>query len=474
MQHLVNAAFQQFLIRSGEIMKGGMIKNRVYTKTHLVLAMSAVITLLAACTTTPSKQTPIKVIPAEDLGVKQTTSVIYKAPTVIKNTQPASVVRTPVQISPTSSVAYGNFDAWKSDFLRRSYTGGINASVLNALMANASLNQQVINLDRSQAEFTKMPWQYVDGAVSAGRVKQGKNKLNENMHLLADAEAKYGTPREIITAIWGMESSYGAGVGNSNLVDALSTLAYEGRRREFAENQLISMVNMVERGDASVSQFVGSWAGGMGHTQFIPSTWLEQGVDGDFDGHINPWNKNDALTSTASYLANSGWVRHLEPYYEVRLPYNFNYDLSERKQSLDAWRAAGITLVDGAYFGGDHLATLWLPAGVAGPILLLTQNFDAIRAYNNSSSYALGVSLLARRIAGGSDLVQPWPRQEKPLSSAQVKNLQRNLTAQGYDTQGIDGVLGSNTRRAFARWQKSNGQIPDGFISQRTASHLAW
>ena len=291
---------------------------------------------------------------------------------------------------------------------------------------------------------------------------------------MTSAESIYGTPKEITTAIWGMESSYGAGMGSMDLVNALSSLAYDGRRREFAESQLISMVRMIERGDVTASQLEGSWAGGMGHTQFIPTTWMQEGVDGNGDGRKDPWSRQDALTSTASYLANAGWVRGLQPFYEVRLPAGFDFSQLNTKRSLDAWKASGLVSTSGEYFGGAHEAELWLPAGQYGPALLLTKNFDVIRVYNNSSSYALGVSLLAKQIAGGSGLIQSWPRHEQPLSRSQILTLQRNLTTQGFDTQGIDGVAGSNTRRAFARWQAANGQVPDGFISQRTAGNLIW
>ena len=198
-------------------------------------------------------------------------------------------------------------------------------------------------------------------------------------------------------------------------------------------------------------------------------------MDGNGDAHKNPWNTADALSSTASYLGNAGWVRGLAPFYEVRLPSGFDYALlNSGKRSLDAWKSAGLSAVGGESFGGAHEAELWLPAGKNGPALLLTKNFDVIKVYNNSSSYALGVSLLAKRMAGGSGIVQSWPRHEQPLSRTQVQTLQKNLTAQGYDTGGVDGVAGANTRKAFARWQAANGQIPDGFISQNTASSLIW
>lgn len=442
-----------------------------------LLSVSLLTVLLVACASQPTtNRTPIKVVQASPQPVVQTTVtvrpvVVQPSLPVVSNQPSLPVVSQPTQ----SDRQYTSFIDWKNDFLARAQAQGVNSFILNHLMASATLNQRVIDLDRSQAEFTKMPWEYVESAASAYRISQGKSKLNENFHILNAAESMYGTAKEITTAIWGMESSYGSGMGGMDMVNALSSLAYDGRRRDFAESQLIAMVHMIERGDVTASQLSGSWAGGMGHTQFIPSTWMTEGVDGDDDGRKNPWNRSDALTSTASYLHNAGWVRDLAPFYEVRLPANFDYTLlNSGKRSLDAWRVLGLTSATAESFGGTHEAELWLPAGINGPVLLLTKNFDVIRVYNNSSSYALGVALLAKRMVGGHGLVQSWPRHEQPLSRTQVQALQRKLTEQGYDTGGVDGVAGSNTRRAFARWQMANGQIPDGFISQNTASRLIW
>lgn len=435
------------------------------------LALSALsLSVLTACTNTTPSSNPstIKVIhangtPATQTVVKPTVSV---QPTVA--TQPVVVQ----QSSPKRQ--YANFYEWREDFIHRAIAQGYRTSDAQVLMNGATLSQRVLELDRSQAEFTKMPWEYASSAVSASRISQGQAKLREYPVTFNNAQQDYGVPKEIVAAIWGIESSFGAGMGNMNLVDALSTLAYEGRRREFAENQLLAMLQMIHRGDASATQFRGSWAGGMGHTQFIPSTWIQEGVDGNKDGQISPWGVGDSLASTASYLKNSGWIAQIMPYYEVSLPSHFNYQLIGTKQSLDAWRQLGVVSAVGEYFGGQVMAELWLPAGKKGPALLLTPNFDVIRVYNNSSSYALAVALLARRIGGASGLVASWPTYEKPLSRTQIQTLQRNLTAQGFDTGGVDGVAGANTRRAFARWQSANGQIPDGFISQNSASGLIW
>lgn len=465
----------------GESMTKNKNLKSILTKPTIGMAATGCMILLTSCTSTPTERPPIQII--QPTPIQKSPSKTAKKPalppvvvieqqkSISQPTQPLILPSSKPDVLLKTTKNYDNFNDWQSDFISRSTA---QTGTLNHLMTNAHLNQRVLNLDKNQAEFSKMPWEYVDSAVSNNRIQQGRSKLRENLALLSSVQNTYGVPKEIVMAIWGMESSYGAGTGSMDLVNALSSLAYDGRRRSFAEEQLLAMSQMIERGDVTLSQLKGSWAGGMGHTQFIPSTWLKEAIDGDGDGRKNPWNISDALSSTASYLSNSGWVRNLPAFYEVRLPANFDYQLLFRQGSLDFWRQVGLNTVGGEILSGSHQAQLWLPAGKNGPALLLTKNFNVIKVYNNSSSYALGVALLAKRIEGGSSLVQSWPRHEQPLSRTQVQNLQRNLTAQGYDTGGVDGIAGANTRRAFAQWQADNGQVPDGFISQNTAKNLIW
>lgn len=405
----------------------------------------------------------------------QTNPVLVNPPVINPNQPYNQPIYTPVP-TPTQTNApvhqYGSFNDWKNDFIRRATAQGYASDGINRLMNGASLNSQVISLDKKQAEFAKMPWEYVEGSASATRVSQGRKQVSEYPSLLSRLEQQYGVPRQVIVAIWGVESSYGSGTGNMGLVNALSSLAYDGRRRAFAEGELVAMTQMIQRGDVSQSELKGSWAGGMGHTQFIPSTWLKYGVDGNNDGRRSPWSVSDALSSTANYLASSGWVRGLEAYYEVRLPSNLNPQLIGQRLPLDTWRSYGVVPAGNEYIGGQALAELWLPAGINGPALLTTQNFEVIKVYNNSTNYALGVALLGKRINHQDGIVANWPRQESPLSTAQIRMLQQALNQQGYNTGTPDGIAGANTRRAFARWQADNGQTPDGFISQRTARAL--
>lgn len=394
----------------------------------------------------------------------------------ITQTQTVQVKPTPAPVikpQPAPKPSYSSFSDWKSDFSMRAISSGYDAGVIRRLLESAYLNQQVISLDSGQPEFSKMPWEYVDSAVSSGRVSVGKRKFAEQRAFLSQLESQYGVDAEVVAAIWGMESSYGAVTGNSDLPSSLASLAYDGRRQEFAEAQLLSLATLLQRSDVSWSQLDGSWAGGMGQTQFIPETWLKQGVDGDGNGHRNPWATGDALASTANYLSNSGWVRGLAPFYEATVPASFDYSMMGSKQPAARWAAMGVDTIDDVYLDADTQMELWLPAGKDGPVLLLSPNFDVIKVYNNSSSYALGVSLLGKTIDGQSGLRKSWPRYERPLSTTQVTNLQRRLTSMGYDTKGADGIVGTNTRMAFQRWQADNGQTPDGFITQNSASSLA-
>ncbi|WP_434352721.1 lytic murein transglycosylase [Psychrobacter sp. HD31] len=397
--------------------------------------------------------------------------VTENQPTVYKPTAPKPPVQQPSNPAITGDT--NSFYGWKQNFSMRAIAEGYDINDVNRLMSMASLNQKIISNDRSQSEFAKMPWEYVDSAASSSRVSMGKSKFANNRAVFNSIESNYGVDAEIVTAIWGMESSYGGYTGSSNLASSLATLAYEGRRRDFAEAQLKALLVLLKRGDVSWYQMDGSWAGGMGHTQFIPATWLKQGVDGNLDGQKNPWNSTDALNSTANYLKNSGWVQGLSPYYEVTLPSGFDYRQMGNKKTYDQWQAQGVQML-GGYIPKGSLLELWLPAGKNGPALLTSNNFDVIKVYNNSSSYALGVSTLAKKIAGERTIQKAWPRYEKPLTTAQVKNLQINLTDKGYDTKGADGIIGTNTRKAFARWQADNGQTPDGFITQTSANRLAW
>ena len=388
---------------------------------------------------------------------------------------PVEPVQPPLEPeTPAQPAQPANFAEWQQAFARRAAAAGIADSDIRQLLVRTHYEEKVVSADRKQPELNKMVWAYLDNAVSDDRIRKGRAQLARYRDLLQQIEAQTGVGAAYIVAFWGMESAYGENTGNVDLIQALSTLAYEGRRRDFAEQQLIALLQLIERGDVSWDELRGSWAGGMGHTQFIPTTFLQYGVDGNGDGRRDPWQIEDALASTANYLSQSGWQRGQRWGREVSLPAAFDYRDIDQTLPLAQWGQRGVRQVSGAALPQENLhATLWLPAGHSGPALLLYPNFKTIKVYNNSSSYALAIGLLADGIGGnGGGIKTAWPRDEQALSRDDVQRLQQALTAAGYDTKGTDGILGANTRSAFRQWQAASGQIPDGFISQRSAAAL--
>lgn len=365
-----------------------------------------------------------------------------------------------------------SFAQWKEGFYARAVALGFAPPLVEALLAQANYREKVVALDRGQPEFSKMVWEYLDSAVSEARIRKGRQLLGEYADFLRGLEARSGVPAEVVLAIWGLESGFGGAMGKVNLPSALATLAYDGRRAQFAEEQLLALLTLAGQEDWHDLAVEGSWAGGMGHTQFIPATFVRYGVDGNGDGRRDPWNVLDALASTASYLQQSGWVAGLPWGMEVRLPSGFDFALVEARLPLARWRALGVRAVEHEDLDGAVMARLWLPAGHQGAVFLVLDNYEVIKVYNQSSSYALAVGLLADRIGGGGGIVAKWPRQALGLSRAQVELLQSRLTALGYEVGGVDGVLGRRTREAFRQWQLDNGVLADGFVSQDSVAVL--
>jgi membrane-bound lytic murein transglycosylase B len=273
---------------------------------------------------------------------------------------------------------------------------------------------------------------------------------------------------EAVLAVWGLESSFGGNFGSMSVIRSMATLAYEGRRKKFAEDELLAALRILEAGDITPERLVGSWAGAMGHTQFIPSSFLAYAVDFTGDGRRDLWAPDaiDALASTANYLSRFGWDRGVPPVVEVSLPAGFDYaqaDQSIRKPVAE-WQALGVRALDGQLPGGAEVSIL-LPAGARGPAFAAYPNFRTIKRYNNSTSYALAVAKLADRIRGGPAIRASWPRGDRPLSRTEKQELQSRLTALGFDTKGVDGIIGPNSRTAVRQFQKARGLVPDGYVS---------
>jgi peptidoglycan lytic transglycosylase B len=375
-----------------------------------------------------------------------------------------------------SSPQPASFAAWRDGFRARAVAEGIQPAVFDAAFRGVGVSEEVVRLDGRQAEFTKPIWEYLDGAASSERVATGRARRAQLAPTLAAIEKRYGVDGEVVLAIWGMESNYGGQRGSMPVIESLATLAYEGRRRDFAEEQLVAALRILQSGDVSPQAMRGSWAGAMGHTQFMPTSYLTYAVDFTGDGRRDVWGDDptDALASTANYLARSGWRRGQPWGVEVRVPEGFNYGSADQSnvRPVGDWRARGVTLVSGAPLPDHGPAALVLPAGVSGPMFAVYDNFFVIKKYNNATAYAMGVGHLGDRIAGGGPIAAAWPRHERELSRTEKIEMQERLISRGYDAGTTDGVIGPNTVAAIRAFQAGEGLTPDGFATASLLQRL--
>jgi membrane-bound lytic murein transglycosylase B len=373
----------------------------------------------------------------------------------------------------TSNIA---FDRWLAGFRERAITEGIRPDVLDAAFTGIRYNTDVIEKDRNQSEFTKQIWDYLDSAASEDRVRNGRAALQANAALLAQIERRYGVEAEVVTAIWGLESAYGTYRGSTPIIEALATLAYDGRRGPFFEQQLIAALQIAQAGDVSPRGMTGSWAGAMGHTQFIPTSYLAHAQDFDGDGKRDIWSDDpaDALASTAAYLAEFGWTKGQPWGVEVVLPQGFDYSQTgERiKKSTADWAAMGVRDTEGNRVPNHGRASILLPAGARGAAFMIFDNFHVIERYNTADAYVIGVGHLSDRIRGAGPLRSGWPREDRNLRFAEKQEMQVRLTQAGFDTQGVDGVIGPNTIAAIRAFQKTQGLMPDGYASYEILQRL--
>ncbi|MGJ8611102.1 MAG: lytic murein transglycosylase [Octadecabacter sp.] len=381
----------------------------------------------------------------------------------------------PAQISPIQTANAG-FTDWITAFRTRALRQGISATIFDAAFANISYNETVVNRDRNQSEFSKALWEYLDTAVSDARVRNGRQAVQRQANLLAQIEQAYGVDQEIIVAIWGLESAYGAVRGSTNTIEAMATLAYDARRAEFFEEQLIAALQILQSGDTAPRNMIGSWAGAMGHTQFIPTSFLEYAVDGNGDGRRDIWGDDptDALASTANYLRSYGWTLGQPWGVEVQLPDGFDYATARRENTRlpSGWAAAGVVDMNGTAVPDHAVASILLPGGHEGAAFMIFPNFEVLESYNTADAYVIGVGHLADRIAGGGGIQASWPRSDGALSGAQRIELQERMTAAGFDTVKIDGRIGPLTINAIRNYQLANGLVPDGYASVRLLNRL--
>ncbi len=403
-------------------------------------AMALAVALLAACTTQPTKTPPS---PSPPTTVGQSTDATADAERQHKA-----------------------FERWVTVFRASASAAGIDEATLKLAFADVRYLPRVVELDRAQPEYTRTVWSYLDSAVSPQRVALGQDRWLQFRADIDAAAARYGVAPAILVAIWGVESNYGSNFGSIPTIDALATLGFEGRREAWARGQLLAALRILQSGDIERAQMIGSWAGAMGQTQFLPSVFLGYAVDADGDGRRDIWGSMaDVMASTANFLARSGWQADQPWGVEVRLPPGFDVGRADvaLRQPSSLWAAEGVQTNNGAPLPQYAEAAVLLPAGARGPAFLVGPNFQVILRYNNSTSYALAVGLLAQRLAGDPGVQAAWPRDLDALSRQQLKALQAALNQRGFDSGTPDGVMGPNTRGALRRYQRSVGLAADGY-----------
>lgn len=358
------------------------------------------------------------------------------------------------------------YDAWVASFRERAEAAGISRATLDAAFRGAGYLPGVVERDRNQTEFTRTTEDYLAIVASEEKVARGRAAFAQHGAILGEIEERFGVPPEIVAAIWGVESQFGTRRGDIPVISATSTLAFDGRRGAFFESQLLATLRILERGDTTPARLTGSWAGAMGHTQFIPTTYQSYAVDFRGDGKRDIWSDDptDALASAAAYLAKSGWTGGRRWGLEIVAPEGFDAALAGRGKgrAVSEWAAMGVRPAAGGSLPDHGAASVLLPAGPDGPAFMIFSNFNVLLRYNNSENYALGVGYLSDRLAGGGPLRGRFPPDDNGLTIDDRKEIQRRLTARGYDTGGADGVMGKKSEAAIRDWQAAQGVAVTG------------
>ncbi|EKV31516.1 Membrane-bound lytic murein transglycosylase B precursor [Caenispirillum salinarum AK4] len=429
-------------------------KANALTTAVCVAALTAATAACAATPTPEAKPGPQTAAPAPAAS---------QAPTVAE----------PEQVGPAEQKA---FAAWLDDLRSEARERGIGEDTLAALSGVEPL-PRVLELDRSQPEFTQTFFGYVGRLVNDRRIEQGRERLRRHADLLREVEARYGVPARFIVAFWGLETNYGATFGGFPVLEALATLAWDTRRSDFFRRELLTALEIIDAGHIPADRMIGSWAGAMGHMQFMPTTFAAHATDATGDGRIDIWGSlPDAFASAANYLTNAGWNPNETWGREVRLPDGFDYALAdgEVRKPLAEWAAMGLTRADGRplpVVDGMN-AALILPGGARGPAFLIYENFDTILDWNRSTLYAIAVGHLADRLVGLPPIAKAAPPDDRPLSRAEVMRMQTLLNDAGFPAGEADGVVGSRTRAALRAFQTAAGLPPDGYPSAEALAAL--
>ena len=368
------------------------------------------------------------------------------------------------------------FYAFLRDFKQEALNAGIMESTYDRAVLGIALNPRIEELNEKQPEFVRPIWDYLAGLMTEARLSRGRQLIAANADLFARLQDQYGVPAEVLTAIWAVETGYGQNEGTYNLFEALATLAYEGPRMEYGRRQFIAALKIAELENRDPVTMKSSWAGAFGHTQFVPTTFLENAVDGDGDGKRDVWNSPaDALASAANYLKKSGWHAGDAWGEEVQLPSGFAYDTAdpETKKPIAEWASLGVRKISGEPLADSvEPAAIFLPAGYRGPAFLVRNNFNVILKYNAATSYALAIGLMSNRLKGAPAVQASWPVDEAPLDEHSRVALQQGLMDLGFSTGGADGVLGRQSRAAIRAYQVSRGLQADGFATMGLLSRV--
>ncbi|MBP5855599.1 lytic murein transglycosylase [Marivibrio halodurans] len=360
------------------------------------------------------------------------------------------------------------FEEWLRDLKAEAMRRGISEETLTGAFQDVAPLPKVLEYDRSQPEFTRTFWQYLERAVTDGRIERGRALMREHRGLLTRVESEYGVQARFLVAFWGLETNFGDYTGGFPVIDAVTTLAHDRRRSEFFRAELMNALRILDEGHIAKPRMLGSWAGAMGQLQFMPSTFAAHAVDADGDGRKDIWGSlPDVFSSAAKYLSDVGWKGDRTWGREVRLPEGFDLELATRdvRQTLSDWQDLGVRRANGADLPivAGMEGSVILPSGWKGPAFLVYDNFDNILTWNRSTYYAIAVGYLADRLVGLPPLTAKPPENERALSRDEVLEMQRRLNALGFDAGEPDGMVGPATRGAVKAYQKASGLPPDGY-----------
>ncbi len=367
------------------------------------------------------------------------------------------------------------FEQCKIRMQQQASAHGISEKTVEEVIPMLEYQARVIELDQSQPEFTQSFADYFAKRVSQKRIDQGRELYAEFNDFLTELTRVYGVPGQYLVSFWGLETNFGSYLGGMPTLDSLATLACDPRRSEFFTTEFLLALELLERENLRADQMKGSWAGAVGHTQFMPSNYLKYAIDGDGDGKIDLWgSRRDALASGANFLSQLGWQREQRWGREVSLPADYDFAQTEQKRSLSDWRALGLRKADGGALPvvAGMEAQVFIPSGHKGPVFLVYDNFEVIMRWNRSTSYALSVGHLADRIGGAGAFAQSIPNDQPRLRRTEVIQLQELLIEKGFDSGEPDGLLGPATRSALREFQISEGLVGDGFPDKETLIQL--